>query len=322
MVRPKRIDLPFSLYHVLSRTNSGDIAFSDSRDEEKFLEYLSRYVQLFEYRIHAYCLMNTHFHLLLESPAFPRLSEFMRRLLTAYTIYYNRRHRRHGHLFQGRFKSFVVDKVDYFLPLSRYIHLNPGRDSPSVDPFQYTGSSLFFYLNGGEPSFLNTREILSWFGGKRKKYGEYVRKGLEGDQKLKIYQQRFIGGEKFCQRIRKRMGQIGESGTRAQKALQKGSCVRREYEEQEARRICDAVAKYYGLTVEIILKGRYSQGDIGKARTILIFLLREHLTWTGREISEFLGIKRSIYCYLAKIREDDEIQKDYHRIKDVIFVRV
>ena len=60
----------------------------------------------------------------------------------------------------------------------------------------------------------------------------------------------------------------------------------------------------------------------GKARTVLICLLRERLTWTGREISEFLGIKRSIYCYFAKIREYDEIRKDYNRLKDVIFVRV
>jgi len=156
MTRPKRIDLSFSLYHILSRTNSGDTAFQDNKDRSKFLEYVSRYTQLFDYRIHAWCLMSTHFHLFLESDQVPQLSEFMRRLLTAYTVYYNRRHRRHGHLFQGRFKSYIVDKSDYFLSLSRYIHLNPRETERPQDPFRYQGSSLRYYIKGGEPNFLHT----------------------------------------------------------------------------------------------------------------------------------------------------------------------
>ena len=139
-----RIDLPFCLYHVISRTNSGEIAFTGKREMDKFLGYLEKYSKIFNFRIHAWCLMPNHFHLLLESTDQARLSELMRRLLTAYTIFCNRRRGRHGHLFQGRFKSFVVDKSEYLLELSRYIHLNPARMKKQVDPEIYYGSSLRF----------------------------------------------------------------------------------------------------------------------------------------------------------------------------------
>ena len=125
MARPKRIDLPFSLYHVLSGTNKRDKAFRDSRDENTFLSFVEKYSNIFSLRIHAWCLMPTFFHLLLETTDRPSLSEFMRRLLTAYTMYFNRRHKRNGYLLQGRFKSYIVDKTNYLLDLSRYIHLIP-----------------------------------------------------------------------------------------------------------------------------------------------------------------------------------------------------
>ena len=85
MARPKRIDLPLCLYHVHSRTNSGDAAFLDSKDKQKFLYYLEKYLVLLSFRVHAWCLMANHFYLLLESGERVGLSEFMRRLLTAYT---------------------------------------------------------------------------------------------------------------------------------------------------------------------------------------------------------------------------------------------
>ena len=106
--------------------------------------------------VHAYVLMSNHFHLLVETPK-PNLSEFMRQLNISYTGYYNRRHRRIGHLYQGRFKAIVVDKDSYLLELSRYVHLNPIRIKAKAqrseterirEISQYQWNSLPGYLDG------------------------------------------------------------------------------------------------------------------------------------------------------------------------------
>lgn len=156
-----RIDMPFSLYHIYFRTNSGDDACLYQWDREKFLKYMSRYLDIFEFRLHTFCILANHFHLFSESTQRPVLSEFMRRLLTANTVYLNRRGGRHGHLFQGRFKSHIVKKFFYLLALSRYIHLNPARLAKTWEPDRFAGSSLLCYINGREPQYLYTKEILS-----------------------------------------------------------------------------------------------------------------------------------------------------------------
>ena len=277
MTRPKRINVSFCLYHAFSRTNSGDQAFLDSKDETKFLEYVAKYLDIFHFRLHAYCLMSNHFHLLLESLERPDLSEFMRRLLTAYTIYFNRRRGRHGHLFQGRFKSHVVDKADYLLTLSRYIHLNPAGDDRPQDVWKYAGSSLRYYINGNEPEFLYSSEVLSWFKGDRAKYADYIRDGLENGAKLEIYQQRYVGGEEFVKRMNLRLLQMSKSGTRAQKA----DAVNRERIDQNEKYLADQILKevadHFKIMPEAIIKGYRSKEKTGLARTIVIGFLREIL---------------------------------------------
>ena len=95
MSRPKRINLSGCVYHIICRANRDDVVFEDNNDKERFLEYLSDYAEQFDMRIHVYCLMDTHFHLLIESRK-PNLSEFMRRLLTAYTVWFHRCEKRGG----------------------------------------------------------------------------------------------------------------------------------------------------------------------------------------------------------------------------------
>ena len=133
---------------------------------ECFLEYLTGYLEQFEMRIYAYCLMHTHFHLLIESRK-SNLSEYMRRLLTAYTVWFNRRHQTRGHLFAGRFKSIVVERGDYLVAVSRYIHRNPVDASLVKNAEDYPWSSMRVYAGKREPGFVYTREILSWFGNRK-----------------------------------------------------------------------------------------------------------------------------------------------------------
>jgi REP-associated tyrosine transposase len=317
MSRYKRINLPFCLYHVISRANSGDIAFCDRKDKIKFLEYLARYLELYECRLHAFCLMDTHFHLLIESGPRAALSELMHRLMTAYTVYYNRRYNRHGHLFQGRFNSYIVDKADYLLTLSRYIHLNPYHTKSSDDPLKYFGSSLSYYVRGNEPDYLHTGEILSWFKGDRKEYERYVLEDKNEEIMINIHQQRFIGGEIFCTRMRKRFKHKSDAGTSII-AKEKSRAFCQEKEEKKAEIILEKVAEYYDLQPEMIKAGYRAKGDTAKARIVVIGLLRINLPWTGKQISSWLGMKKNIYGYLKKLKEKEDLRKAYDSILKVI----
>src|SRR5882724_8554912 len=126
MARPLRILYPNAFYHVTCRGNDRRVIFRDDDDRTRFLERLRSAREIFSVRVHAYVLMSNHFHLIVETPK-ANLSEFMRQFNISYTGYYNRRHHRIGHLYQGRFKAIVVDKDSYLLELSRYVHLNPIR---------------------------------------------------------------------------------------------------------------------------------------------------------------------------------------------------
>jgi len=320
MARPKRIDLPNTLYHVMSRTISGEYAFRGDKDYLKFLHYLAKYVHLFDFRVHVYCLMSNHFHILLESGSHASLSELIRRLLTAYTVYYNRRHARHGHLFQGRFKSIVVDKTNYLLPLSRYIHTNPSRANKAVDPETFKWSSLHYYLHGGEPSFLYTKEILGWFHSQRREYERFIREGLNEKTKPAIVSQKFIGGEAFVRRWGQRLIKMEKSQDRMKSSRERANRMKREEEEQKANMFVRCVAKAYGYDPEVLILGRSRRGNLGQARTILCNLLRDYLPWTCQSISEFLKIneKSMVYHHQNKLRGNKELAKVYRKIADVI----
>ena len=124
MARPQRIEYEGAVYHVTARGNDRRAIFRDDADREHFLRALAESVERFEVRLYLFCLMTNHFHLVVETPR-ANLGRFMHRLQTAHTVYFNRRHRRCGHLMQGRYGARLVEKDAYILRLSRYVHLNP-----------------------------------------------------------------------------------------------------------------------------------------------------------------------------------------------------
>ena len=129
MARPLRLEYSGAIYHVTGRMvgswrDERLRLFRGSRDYRRFVERLGEGVEEYNVRLYSYCLMGNHYHLVLETPE-GNLSRFMQKLITAYTVYYNRRHRRHGHLMDGRFKAKLVEGDEYLLKLSRYVHLNP-----------------------------------------------------------------------------------------------------------------------------------------------------------------------------------------------------
>jgi len=145
MARPLRITYPGAYYHVTSRGNERKDVFKSKRDREKFLEYLESATQRYNAVIHAYCLMDNHYHLLLETPS-ANLPQIMRHINGAYTIYFNVKRKRSGHLFQGRYKAILVDMDEYAKELSRYIHLNPVRARMVEAPEEYDWSSYKYYI--------------------------------------------------------------------------------------------------------------------------------------------------------------------------------
>jgi REP element-mobilizing transposase RayT len=126
MARPVRIEFAGALYHVTARGDRGEDIFSDDRDRNALLGILSQICQRFIVSCHAYCLMSNHYHLVLET-AEPNLARALRQLNGVYTQWFNRRHERVGHVFQGRYKAILVDRDSYYLEVVRYVLLNPVR---------------------------------------------------------------------------------------------------------------------------------------------------------------------------------------------------
>jgi REP element-mobilizing transposase RayT len=140
MSRPLRIEYPGATYHITARGNERADIFRDNNDRQKLLEQLQIALQRYAIVIHAYVLMGNHYHLLLETPE-GNMSQAMHFINGNYTGYFNHRHRRVGHLFQGRYKGLLVEKESYLLSLSRYIHLNPVRAGIVEYPEEYHWSN-------------------------------------------------------------------------------------------------------------------------------------------------------------------------------------
>ncbi len=140
MARPLRLQCEHALYHVTSRGNARQAIVKTQADRQAFLDGLAQVVDRFGWRCHAYCLMNNHYHLLVETPN-PNLSQGMRQLNGPYTQGFNRRHRRVGHVFQGRFKAILVERESHLLELCRYVVLNPVRARMVEHPEDWTWSN-------------------------------------------------------------------------------------------------------------------------------------------------------------------------------------
>lgn len=183
MARALRIEFPGAYYHITARGNEKKDIFRSRKDRQQFLSYIESASERYSAVIHAYCLMTNHYHLLMETPR-GNLSEIMQYVNGAYTTYFNVKRKRSGHLFQGRFKSIVVDADEYAMELSRYIHLNPVRAGVVEKPEKYEWSSYRAYIgNAGAQSWLKTEFILSVFGGdsRQNKYRAFVEKHLEAE---------------------------------------------------------------------------------------------------------------------------------------------
>lgn len=212
MARPLRLEFAGALYHVTSRGNRRELIYETDEDRHAFLAVLDDVDETSNWVCHAYCLMGNHYHLLIETPD-GNLSKGMRQLNGVYTQIFNRRHRRVGHVFQGRYKAILVDKDDYLLELARYIVLNPVRAGLVRSVIYWPWSSYRATL--GYKSMLKTLHtdaVLAVFCGTRRtavrRYERFVFEGRNQPSPWEeLKNQVYLGSESFVSEMQGRIEQ-------------------------------------------------------------------------------------------------------------------
>jgi putative transposase len=259
---------------------------------------LGRSAAEFYLRVHAYALMDNHYHLLVETER-GGLNRALRYLNGVYTQSFNRRHGRAGHLFQGRYKAILVEKESYLLELSRYIHLNPWRLKKSADPFAFRWSSLRGYVGqGNRPVWLRVEEVLDFFGKRGKSgYREFVRAGMAKGVKTpweEVRGQTVIGSEEFVEEV----AQVHVRGRERKGAELSGV---RELAKVKAQDVLRAVEKYFGLSGDEI-RGRSQRYTA--PRYLASYLLRKYCLMRLWEIGESVGLHYSaVGNAIRRVRE-------------------
>jgi REP element-mobilizing transposase RayT len=312
MARPLRIQFPNAHYHVTCRGNGREAIVRSDRDRTAFLQLLDRSSQVYLVDILGFVLMRNHFHLLVRTPR-GNLQEFMRHFNISYTSYFNRTHHRSGHLYQGRYKAFLIDADSYLLDVSRYVHLNPvrlraeaGRTAKErkISLGRYPWSSYPGYLSPKHRCTWVNYEILESFGGDTPKgraaYRRFVEQGLTrklDDPLEKGRGHSIIGDASFLEKVTRFL----KSGTSAREV----PAIRRMAGARGPERIISLVSAETGVAPELLL----SRGSRGPERTVLMELLYRHGGMNQREIGERMGIDYSAVSIRRK-RFQAALEKD------------
>lgn len=210
MARPPRIQYAGAFYHIIVRGNQQQDIFLDDSDRNEYLNRIRRYKDLCGFVLYAYVLMRNHVHLLIETPKEP-ISRIMQMINFTYTQYFNRKYTKVGHLFQGRYKSFLCDRDAYLSELVRYIHLNPVRAGAAATPDQYPWSSHSAYISSNS-GIVDTTRVLRMFSESpvqaRKLYINFVNASLSEGKEDKFYtanDHQIVGSERFVEKVERKL---------------------------------------------------------------------------------------------------------------------
>jgi putative transposase len=294
MARPLRIQFEDAIYHLCSRGNDRRRIFQSENDRLVFLELLEKSARRFDVGILCFVLMENHFHLVAQTRR-ANLVRWMHWLMVSYTVFFNRRHRRSGHLFQGRYKSFLVEEGEYLLGLSRYLHLNPvrgvnlGKGTPSerrVRLRSFPWSSYRGYAGLAKPfAFIEEEMVLGELGGghgERLRYRRFTEEGLlrEIESPLEAVQwQAVLGSESFVQKARDRVKGL-------HKAKREITLARKAALNVQPKEVLSRVARKFGLEPER-LRRRGERGLV--ARNVAMWMVWESGALNLREIGELFG---------------------------------
>lgn len=313
MARPLRIEYKGAFYHITARGNERKRIFFSKADYDKFKDYLGKAQDKYGYLLHCYMLMTNHYHLLIETPN-PNMSKLMHYLNGSYTGYINRRRKRSGHLFQGRYKAILVDADSYFLELSRYVHLNPVRANMVSNPEDYPYSSYSTYISNKKGGLVHTDLILGMMSQKRgvaiKRYRGFVLSAIgenDGDPLKNLYGGSILGGKDF---IKEALGRLKDRFTWKEEVSH-----RRELDAASGvERIIDAVADHFEVSPEDVLK------DKREMRNIAVYLIKKWTSVTNGQIADMFGgvscsaIAKANERFSAKIMKDRTLRKTADKI--------
>ncbi len=328
MPRGPRLDTEGALHHVMARGIEGRDIFLSDRDREDFISRLSAVVPSGKASVFAWALMPNHLHLLLKTGR-DRLSRLMCRLLTGYSVYFNRRYRRVGYVFQNRFKSILVEEETYFLELVRYIHLNPIRSKitksmEDLDEYPWTGHSAI--MGRRECPWQDSEYVLGMFGSTfdkaRRKYREFVLDGIEEGSRSDLAGGgliRSIGGREKIQELRRGR----EKWAFDERVLGSSEFVNEviERNEQEARRnlvnaeeressvanLVASVGQIFGLTKEEITSGSRNRRVV-ESRYVVSHIAVRRYGLTATEVGKILKV--SVQSVLRGLEVGSDIIKE------------
>lgn len=212
MARKPRIEIPGGLYHIITRGNNRRRKFRSHDDYLKFLLFLESQKAKRPFYLYAYCLMPNHVHLLAEMQDDP-ISRVMQALLTTYSQYHNRKYRKVGHLFQGRYKAILCQTDRYLGELVRYIHLNPVRAKMVAKPEDYEYSGHRAYIGMDRSGLVDAEPVLRHFGANKRKavevYTQFVNAALGQESQSEFYRAaegRVLGNDEFLDEVKHRIG--------------------------------------------------------------------------------------------------------------------
>jgi len=307
---------------ILFRGNERRDIFTDKRDQEKFFFYLGVLHKRYRIISYSYVLMNNHYHLLIETPE-PNLSRVMRDLNGHYTIYFNKIHKRYGHLLQGRYKAILVDKDNYLLELSRYIHLNPVRAGIVQKPEEYPYSSYRSYVTKCKEELVSQQLILGLIANSTLKaqqdaYKRFVYEGISGSTNPieDTYANSILGSEEFIEKItseflRKKdiSDQVPES-----KKLRYGKSL---------DEIAMAVMNHYDIDKGALTKRK---AKFNKGRKVFVYLARRYSDNKLSRISEFLdnsvtpvAISKLFSRTEEEMAKQKDLRRDIEKIEKILF---
>ncbi|MHB9155088.1 MAG: REP-associated tyrosine transposase [Endomicrobiales bacterium] len=312
MPRHKRLEIPGAIYHVITRGIERRRIFCDDHDREEFLRRFSEGLSICGCKCYGWVLMPNHFHLLVQTGT-KSLSDLMRKVLTGYALYFNRRHHRRGYLYQNRYKSILCQEEAYLLELVRYIHLNPLRANlvnsiQALNNYPWSGHSVI--IGNHKREWQSTDEVLERFGEARRqaieKYENYIINAKEMGQREDLSGgglRRSAGGWEGVMELRRNR----EYWRGDERILGDGDFVNKVLKISEEELVLKQKLKKAGWDIHAVVKRvcelmgvkedeikRRSRGNnISKARSVIIYLSHKELGVKGKELSDYFGINKS-----------------------------
>lgn len=310
MARPIRLDYPWTLYHVLSRGNEKREIFREEKDYLKFLDTLGTMVERFKLEVHAYVLMKNHYHLLIRTRE-GNLSRAIQWLGVSYSVWFNRRHQRSGHLFQGRFKSFLIENERYLTAMCHYIHGNPLRAGFATSLSDYRWSSYQAYADKRHQlPWLTTELVLGIYGGSRRRFvteqQSYFRGG--GDLLRDLRHGLYLGSEEFSEECIERVGRERHREKPQYRLLLK---------ERDIRVLALEILERLGEKAPDEILGSRRRHSLN--RDLAIYILYRRGVYGNEKIGEVFGVGYTAVSEAAKrgreyLRLDKQLEKTVNKI--------